>query len=1346
MTIFARVAGTEPNSHPRSQLLLISGYSGVGKTALVHEIHKPITANRGYYIAGKYDRLQRNIPYYGITQAFNQFSHYLMTETAATLADWQTRILEATGSNARVLIDIIPDLALAIGPQSLEPIVNSQEAQNNFNFVFRNFVKVICQKEHPLVLFLDDLQWADAASLNLLQTLIAAEEIGYFLVIGAYRDNEVDATHPLTVTVESLAKKGIAIERLQVKPLDFEAVNQLVKDTLKRSDTENLTESIYAKTQGNAFFTTKFLKSLHEEELIKFNWQGGEFSSGRWDWDLEKIKAKDISDNVVELMMRKITRLPVQAQKILTLASCIGNQFDLKTLSVINQRSTDSTLAQLWPAAQKGLLVPLDDNYKLFWPEHDIGAKVRFKFAHDRIQQAAYNLLTARKKAPIHLQIGKLLLASGESSIFDLVNQLNEGSGLIESEKEKIQLAELNLWAAEKAKMAIAYEQAATYLEKGLELLPPNCWQKYHSLTFKLHKECAESYYLATNFNRADELFARTLKHSRDKFEKIEIFNLQAMQCSARTDHRGAIEKCFEGLNLLGFNLPDPQDKKALQKAFKQEVKTYKNLEKKHVFRFKEFPEMTDKEARAALSLCMNAIEPAILSQKNVFNLLAIKGVNLTLEYGNSSLSSLFYICLGVILIGEFQDYVNGYDLAAFGLQLNERKNPSSAMKAKNCVTFAWNLNHWMNHARTNLVFTDKFYQTALQANEISSVAYGLVIHPVTLLFTGSPLSETIAAADRCIAYGSKNKMSLPATLAEQIRRLALCLQGKTDNPLTFSDGEFNEVKYLEQWHEMDVVIGHYYARKLQVLYLSGEYARGLKLSFTEIERKIPNSYIPYIEFHFYYALNVLAAIGDLTAEAKPKYIEKLTKTRNLMKVWAETCCEENFAHKHFLIEAEIARLGGNTDRALELYDRAIASAREHRYVQQEALGNELQAKFWLAKGKKDLAAHYLSKAHYLYGLWEATAKVKDLETRYGHLFSGSTEKQVTNQIFNTLDSTSILKASQALSEEIVLEKLSGKLMQLVLENAGAQKGYLILKEGERWQIQAEGRAESQEAIVGLSIPLREISPDRPILCHGIVNYVIRTRESIVLNDAVREGQFVTDPYIIREQPKSVLCTPLLKGGKLTAILYLENYLTTGAFTPDRLELLNFLSSQAAISMENAYLYTRLEDHNKILEQKVQQRTAELAEATSKAQAASDAKSTFLANMSHELRTPLNAILGFAQLIRNSPTLPPEHQENIGIINRAGEHLLDLINQVLDLAKIEAGYTTLNPVNFDLHRLLDDLEDIFSLKAEHKRLQLLFERTEDVPRYIRTDRVKLQQVSINLLNNGLKFTKEGEYP
>jgi GAF domain-containing protein len=802
----------------------------------------------------------------------------------------------------------------------------------------------------------------------------------------------------------------------------------------------------------------------------------------------------------------------------------------------------------------------------------------------------------------------------------------------------------------------------------------------------------------------------------------------------------------------LGLSLPT-SNKAEISSELECELKLYQaNLEKLEIAELIDAPEMTNLQIRACMKLLMNMITPAYYTDQDVFTLISLKMVNLSIEHGNSKESAYGYCLWGSLAGVRLDDYEVGYEFGQLAMRLTEKFNDAN-LACKVFNIFGGMTSHWRSHLQKGIPILRKGYLAGVETGDVNvcNNSYNLILQRI---IAADNFSSILEETRKYLEYIRKIKNSAFAGMQQMHQHFVLNLQGLTAEKFSFNANGFDENECVQMWQENNFMPGvaSYNTFKTQILFLYGDYEKALTRARESQNTLVFVSGLSIQPEHYlYYSLTLTTLYPTAGFSEQQEYWEILENNRQKIKIWADNC-PENLLHKYLLVEAEIARISAKEIEATwELYDRAIASARENGYIQNEALGNELAAKFWLGKGKEEIAQLYMKKAHYGYQLWGAKRKMEDLEEKYPQLVAKSlgarsiTETSTaTTRITSTgtgvaLDIATVMKASQAISSEIVLDKLLTALMRILIENAGAQCGYLILETEGKLRIEASGSVNSDNITVLQSIPIesdRRVSPT-------IINYVARTCESVVLNDATHEGNFTNDSYIKEHQPKSILCVPLINQGKLTSIVYLENNLTTGAFTPDRLEVLKVLSSSAAISIENARLYANLAESNRTLETKVEERTAELAIAKKKAEVANESKSAFLANMSHELRTPLNAILGFAQLTVKSPSLSPDNREHLGIITRSGEHLLTLINQVLDLSKIEAGRVTLNEKNFDLYCLLEDLEDMFQLKASDKKLQLICDRAPDVPRYIRTDEVKLRQVLINLLNNALKFTQEG---
>jgi len=1180
-----------------AEMMLVAGYSGVGKSALVREVHKPMTEKQGYFAAGKFDQYQRNIPYSAISQAFNEFCDYLLTESTEKLNQWRKQILTAVGNNGQVLLEVIPQLGLVIGHQPAVVQVGPTEAQNRFNLVFQNFFRAICRQEHPLVLFIDDLQWADLASLTLLKLLMTEAESGYFLIIGAYRDNEVDAAHPLMVAVEEVKVQAV-VNTMTLPNLSYQDVNRLTAEALncELGKAAALTELVYDKTQGNAFFTREFLESLYEQELLRFEWQ-----THQWQWNMDKIAAQELTDNVVDLMAGKIAKLPYQTQTILKLAAAIGNLFDLNTLSVIAQDSPTNTLAPLWQALTEGLLLPLDDNYKNGEELAKNPLIVHFKFQHDRVQQAAYSLIAEPDQLALHLQIGQLLLANTpndqlEEHIFDIVNHFNQALAIINEEAEKFQLAELNLRAGQKAITALAFQPALAYLQTALELLENDAWQKHYAFCLQLYTQAAEAAFLNAEFELMDKWGQVVLQQAKTGLDRLKIYEIQIEAYSIQDKLEAALNKGLSVLNEWGISFPDQPTDLDIQKALTETQSILSN----QPIELYNMPNITAHDKLSIMRIVSALIYVSYIVAPKLLPLLTCFQVNFSLKHGNAEGSAVGYIVYGQLVCCLAGDIDVGFQFSKQALRLVEQ---FPNFKSRILATFVSGLRHWKEHLRESLKPSLEGYQSGLEIGDFIGSGLNASFYCMHLYFIGKELTSL---EHEMVVYNHslvQLKQDVILVWTEVTQQTVLNLIGRTsaDSPPYYLGGEaFNE---NERVPLDDLGFIALYLNKLILSYLFHAYPQAVENAslVAKYLTDIVGEIFQHL-FHFYESLARLAVYPDSLPPEQASILDKVAANQEKMQKWA-THAPMNFLHKFYLVEAERCRVLGKDGDAREFYDKAIALAQEHEYLNEEALAYELAGQFYLAKGLPKLAQVYLRDAHYAYQRWGALAKVKDLEERYPQFLAKPISTPVQTTITKTpaatlmeptsltsysslLDISSVVKASQTLSGEIVLERLKIKMMHLVIENAGAEKGFLLLPQKYQWFIEAEGNVGSEEVNVLQSIPVEESQQ----MAASIIHYVARTQLHLVLDNATEAEQFSRDPYIVKHRPKSVLCAPLVNQGQLTGILYLENNLTEGAFTPDRLEVLQVLSSQIAISIENALLY-------RTLEQKVEERTAQLAQA-----------------------------------------------------------------------------------------------------------------------------------------------------
>ncbi len=1273
----------EPRNEGKSEIMLVAGFSGIGKTVVVNEVHKPIVRQRGYFIKGKYDQFQRNIPFSAFVQAFRDLIEQLLSESDADLEQWQTKIMNAVGENGQVIVEVIPELERIIGKQQPVSELLGSAAENRFNLVFQKFISVFTTKEHPLVIFLDDLQWSDSASLKLLQLLTSEKDSQNLLVIGAYRDNEVSPTHPFMLTVAEMKKAQVTVNTITLEPLNQADVNDLISDTLlcDRTLAQPLTELVYQKTKGNPFFATQFLKSLQEDGLIAFNptaahegnhggitprsnqslvgvvppclplpsnegnhggiaptgvsgigaTTGGLplqrmkqpwANQGGWECDIAKIKSLTITDDVVEFMALQLQKLPPETQDVLKLAACIGAQFDLNTLAIVSEKSPEETAANLWKSLQEGFILPTSEIYKLYQgKENSKSTKLlqnnaaqlpNYKFLHDRIQQAAYSLIPEERKQATHLQIGRLLQQKyseieQEEKLFDLVGHLNLGQALIAQSSERHQLIQLYLKAAHKAKLSTAYVVANNYITNGIKLLADKGWEQHYDLMFTLHRERAELEYLSGNFEQSKIFIEAGLAQAKSTIDKAEFAHLMIVQYSVRGNYAAAIQTGINALKLLGVYI----DRETLQLNIDRELAEIKdNLGERSISSLLDLPEMDDPEKRMIMQLLIDLDPPAyITADFNLYILISVKATNFAIKYGNIPVSSKAYANYGFIIGSVLGDYKAGYEFGMLAVNLSQNFNHLGQKCQASLLLGSW-LSVWSKPIDSAAAINLEGYQAGLLGGEPQFAGYNLFGNICNQVFQGVSISLIWADIQNYLPFAERtqNQLLINTLTGAQLFIEALLLAPSTMGSypvLPISNCEFIEkCKSAQTLMALSV----YYIYQMQLACLKQDFTQGL--AATLAVEPILDSVLGFTASSGYYFYGSLVLLNYQADDVLTINWQQVDSNQARLKTWADNC-PENFLHKYFLVEAERYRVLGNRLDAIENYDRAIQLAKENQFVNEEALANELAALFYLNWGKEKIAIAYMQDAYYCYARWGAKAKIDDLETRYPQLLTAILQAQPndffisdtqienldrssildrtiqttrfnSSSISESLDFATILKASQALSSEIQLEKLVATLMQVVIENAGAQKAaLLLLQDG---TLMLESLADGNQNISILSVPLSSFS-GIPVT---LINYVKRSLKTVVMDDATAANNFSADQYLMQEQPKSVLCTPILNQGKLIGLLYLENGLTIRAFTRDRTELIQLLCTQAAISLENARLYQQSQIHAQQLERSLE--------------------------------------------------------------------------------------------------------------------------------------------------------------
>lgn len=1558
-------------------VVLISGVAGCGKSALVDNLRPYVMEQGAYFVTGSYESTKRHMPYVGINQAFKQWVDLILSENSEELARWKSELLEVCGSRAGSLVEMLPRLELVVGRQSTASEQSPTQTQQRFHNLLCSFTNVSARIEHPLVLFLDNLQWADQASLHLIDMLLSDSDSQPILFIAAYRDDEIGTQNNLKQLLESFTTRGTKVRTLCLRELQLESVNKVVADTLKIDAALSmpLARMVMEKTGGNPLFVRQLLHSLYDKKLLVFD-----DKNHSWHWDTAAIQRRAVIDSVAEVMSDNIGELSEATREILAIAACIGIQFPTKLLAAITKLPLTETNERLQSAVTAGLIHRVSiQNDEFITAEERVG--VDYVFTHDRVRQASYELLPQKQQRLNHLNIGRLLLSqtpenSLDECVFDIVDQFNDGFKYLNDEAERNTLISLNLIAGRKARRAAAYLSSIRYLSMGIGLLPSDCWKSHTELTIELYIEAVESEYLTANYERAALLSKEVLQHTHDLFVRLRVYELQILFLTAQGQTQASIDAGLEALQELGIILSDKSPVSEQQElvALTGKVKSLERL-----------PAMSDPRHLASLRVLMHLAAPALRTNLQLLESIISKMVLLSVAHGNSPMAAFAYGWYGAILCGSVGGVEAGYRFGQLSLEILRQFN---APELEPRVTLLFNayVRHWKEPMRDGVFRLQEVFQWGLETGDLEYTGLGAVHHCGYLLFSGWPLESVRRKQQRYLETLEWWRLPFQSELLRIWAQTAANLCENQDYPSRLIGKYFDETKYVPKWMEEknDLSIFCYLCSRTMMQYLFGDYhAAAASGEEAEVYERAALGLYYRANHSFYYALSLLALNEQRGGEESRANLNLALTHINRLRRWS-ILAPMSFSHKLALVEAEQAHARGEYGRAIELFNDALRYVRKYDNLMDEALICEREAAFYSTLGRDDLAEISLHNALDNYRSWGAYRKVEELEHRFRPLIQHEPE---------LIDTVAILKASHTLSQEVHLEQLLEKMMRIVLENAGAEKGVLIQKHDDSLMLRAKAAGDSVEILNAVPIDSNsEIS-------QSVVNYVARTLSEVLLADAIRDPTFGVDEYIVKQQVRSLLCMPIIYQGKLSGILYLENNLSSDVFTENRLELLKALTAQAAISIENASLYKELEnnisalrkseekfrvifdqafqfigvldvdgtllqanksslqfagineddvigkpfwdtpwwshsselkqklkdgveealkgemvrfeathispdgnvgyidfslkpvkdsegnvvllipegrditelkqaeeevllmsfaldnvkeaaflidksahfrfvndgacrslgytreellelsvsdldpewpeerwpdhwrdlqhEHSLVfesshqtkdgrifpveisanyfqygdedynlalvrditerklaedeikqyrdsLEEKVELRTEDLRLARDAADTANKAKSTFLANMSHELRTPLNSILGFSNMMQQDQTLNEGQIETLDIINRSGEHLLKLINDVLEIAKIEAGRVQLEISTVDLHALSREVSDMMRLRAQQKGLSLELEQSVELPRYIKSDEARLRQIMVNLLGNAVKFTPAGK--
>ncbi|HEY8100718.1 MAG TPA: AAA family ATPase [Burkholderiaceae bacterium] len=1198
------------------ELILVTGYSGIGKSSLVQEIRAPIIGRRGYLLSGKFDQLKKSTPYSAIIQALDGFLKQILTESEEQLQNWRAEILAALGNSAQVFVELLPRLEQIIGKQPEVGAANPAEVQNRFNAMLQRFLRMLAKPEHPAALFLDDLQWADAASLKLIKFICADLNDASILLVGAYRDNEVDQTHPLTSTLDDIRAGKTPVHEIRVTPLPLASIEDMLADAFHKTcfAVRELAALIDEKTGGNPFFIHQFLDTLYKEKLIYLD------GKRQWSWNIAGIKDLAITNNVVDLLSKAMSNFPQPTQLAISCAAAIGNSFTLGTLTTVMEQAVETTHEDLQPSVAAGLLIDLDAL------TDDVGLPDRnFRFLHDRVQQAAYELVKLGGKPALHYRIGQLLLGNtnieslSDDKLFMLVEHLNCGVELITQSNERIQLARLNCTAAKKAKLSAAFAIAMEYLNRARDLLPENIWQSDYELAFNVYFETADIERLSLNYAKADALCEVVMANTQSQLHKAMVLELKLERYRSANNYQQAIVTGLEALALFGIDLPvDPT-----QEQYEEGLARMKKLELgKNIDAVLQGPVMTNPNY-VVLTRIFASLLPCVWNgSPRLWPALIYEQGKILMENGHTGVCYQTYAAYAVTLSAKPETAQEGERIGRLAVAIAE-KFGDTTMRNRAMLSYAAFYASWTRHLAETPPMLLEVYEYAANVGDIEYLNYALIFGYTHHFLIGTPLPK-LAQLSRKYKEIFKKFGSNQYRLTYAIDRMIVTL---SDKDADLIPDDFNQDEYLELATKTKnyTILFYYGAEKAMRCYLFGDPA-------TAIEAADAASNLFWIFqsralaplLNLYHSLALLACCSD--PEKRTAYLGKVEQLQKAMALWAANA-PQNFAHKWNLVEAERQRVLGDVVKAKEHFDRAISGARRNGYLNDESVANELAGKFYLSIGDNYSARYHLEEACNRYREWGAYAKVALIDKEYGNVLyderqqrqgeSGAGSQQHSQN--KAMDVVAITKASQALSSEIQLDTLLEKFMRIITENAGADTGFLILLRNDNLLVQAR-TAESEVTVYDDPQPV-----NRKELPFSLLNYVKRTLELLALDDIRLDSRFNNDPYILNTTPSSLLCVPIINREKLVGLLYLENRLISNVFSPERVELLQTLARQVAISMENAELYDSLEA-------KVEQRTLELSSKNRELQQAQKqlvesekmaSLGQLVAGIAHEINTPI---------------------------------------------------------------------------------------------------------------------------